>query len=80
MTFWYSGNSRDYALYFRVKHVDPPHALVYRSIRQPRRGSQIDATDPASPPRVEQQLLDAGTHMDFTWTFMHVRKNVRKIQ
>ncbi|MGH3480920.1 MAG: hypothetical protein ACRDQD_29340 [Nocardioidaceae bacterium] len=57
----------DYASYFRVQQVDPPHALVYRSIRHPRRGSQIDITDPESPARVEQQLRDAGTYIDFTW-------------
>jgi hypothetical protein len=43
--------------------------LVYRSIRHPRRGSRIDPADPASPQRIEQQLLDAGTYIDFTWTF-----------
>ena len=57
----------DYASYFRVQEVDPPHALVYRSLRHPRRGSPIDITDPASPPRVEQQLREAGTYVDFTW-------------
>jgi hypothetical protein len=56
-----------YASYFRVEHVDPPHALVYRSIRHPRRGSPIDITDPASPQRIEQQLLESGTYVDFTW-------------
>jgi len=60
----------DYASYFRVQLVDPPHALVYRSIRHPRRGSPIDITDPASPQRVEQQLRAAGTYMDFTWTLV----------
>jgi len=57
----------EYASYFRVQHVDPPHALVYRSIRHPRRGSPIDITDPESPDRVERQLRDAGTYIDFTW-------------
>ena len=47
--------------------MDPQHALVYRSIRHPRRGSPIDITDPASPQRVEQQLREAGTYIDFTW-------------
>lgn len=51
-----------YASYFRVVRVDPEHALVYRSIRHPRRGSPIDITDPASPRRVEQQLREAGTY------------------
>jgi hypothetical protein len=59
-----------YASYFRVVHVDPPRALVYRSIRHPRRGSPIDITDPASPQRVEQQLIAAGTYVDFTWTLV----------
>jgi hypothetical protein len=58
----------NYASYFRVQHVDPPHALVYRSIRHPRRGSPIDIMDPESPQRIEQQLLDGGTYVDFTWT------------
>jgi len=44
----------DYASYFRVLRVDPQHALVYRSIRHPRRGSPIDITDPASRVRLGQ--------------------------
>lgn len=57
----------DYASYFRVEHVDPPRALVSRSIRHPRRGSPIDIDDPESPTRVEQQLRTGGTYVDFTW-------------
>jgi len=57
----------DYASYFRVEHVDPARALVYRSIRHPRRGSPIEIDDPGSPARVEQQLLAGGTYVDFTW-------------
>ena len=49
----------DYASFFRVEHVDPPHALVYRSIRHPRRGSPIDIDDPESAARVERELLRA---------------------
>jgi hypothetical protein len=60
----------DYASYFRVEHVDPPHALVYRSLRHPRRGSPIDFADPGSPARVEQQLLAGGTYVDFTWALV----------
>jgi hypothetical protein len=59
-----------YASYFRVQRADPQHALVYRSIRHPRRGSPIDITDPASPQRVEQQLREAGTYVDFTWALV----------
>src|SRR6266516_3932986 len=60
----------DYASYFRVQRADPQHALVYRSIRHPRRGSPIDITDPASPQRAEQQLREAGTYVDFTWALV----------
>ncbi len=60
----------DYASYFRVLRVDPQHALVYRSIRHPRRGSPIDITDPESPQRAEQQLREAGTYVDFTWALV----------
>jgi hypothetical protein len=60
----------DYASYFRVMRVDPGHAVVYRSIRHPRRGSPIDITDPQSPQRVEQQLRDGGTYFDFTWALV----------
>ena len=60
----------DYASYFRVVRVDPQRAIVYRSIRHPRRGSPIDITDPTSPERVERQLIDAGTYVDFTWTLL----------
>ena len=60
----------DYASYFRVEQVDPPHALVYRSIRHPRGGSKIDITDPASPSKVERQLRESGNYLDFTWTLV----------
>ena len=60
----------DYASYFRVLRVDPGHAVVYRSIRHPRRGSPIDITDPQSPQRAEQQLRQAGTYIDFTWALV----------
>ena len=60
----------DYASYFRVLRVDPGRAVVYRSIRHPRRGSPIDITDPASPQRAEQQLREAGTYIDFTWALV----------
>ena len=60
----------DYASYFRVLRVDPQHALVYRSIRHPRRGSPIDITDPQAPQRVEQRLREAGTYIDFTWALV----------
>ena len=60
----------DYASYFRVLRVDPGHAVVYRSIRHPRRGSPIDITDPQAPQRAEQQLREAGTYFDFTWALV----------
>ena len=60
----------DYASYFRVLRVDPQHAVVYRSIRHPRRGSPIDITDPQAPQRAEQQLRDSGTYVDFTWALV----------
>jgi hypothetical protein len=60
----------NYASYFRVQHVDPPHALVYRSIRHPRRGSPIDINDPESPSKIEQQLRESGTYLDFTWALV----------
>jgi len=60
----------DYASYFRVMRVDPGRAVVYRSIRHPRRGSPIDIADPASPGRSEQQLREAGTYVDFTWALV----------
>ena len=59
-----------YASYFRVLRVDPGRAVVYRSIRHPRRGSPIDVTDPASSQRSEQQLRAAGTYIDFTWALV----------
>jgi hypothetical protein len=60
----------DYASYFRVLRADPQHAVVYRSIRHPRRGSPIDITDPQSPQRAEQHLREAGTYVDFTWALV----------
>jgi hypothetical protein len=60
----------DYASYFRVLRVDPGHAVVYHSIRHPRRGSPIDINDPQAPQRTEQQLLEAGIYFDFTWALV----------
>lgn len=60
----------DYAAYFRVERADPERALVYRSLRHPRRGSPIDITDPQSAQRVEQQLREAGMYLDFTWSLV----------
>ena len=60
----------NYASYFRVQHVVPPHALVYRSIRHPRRGSPIDINDPESPSKIEKQLLTSGTYVDFSWALV----------
>jgi hypothetical protein len=60
----------NYASYFRVQQVDPRQALVYRSIRHPRRGSPIDITDPESPSKIEKQLRDSGTYFDFTWALV----------
>ena len=60
----------NYASYFRVQHVDPPRALVYRSIRHPRHGSPIDINDPESPSKIEKQLRDSGTYVDFTWALV----------
>jgi hypothetical protein len=60
----------DYASYFRVLRVDPQHAVVYRSIRHPRRGSPIDITDPSAAQRAERQLREAGTYVDFTWALV----------
>jgi hypothetical protein len=56
--------------FFRVLRVDPGRAVVYGSIRHPRRGSPIDITDPASPQRAEQQLREAGTYVDLTWALV----------
>jgi hypothetical protein len=57
-----------------VLRVDPRHAVVYRSIRHPRRGSPIDITDPQAPQRVEQQLREAGTYVDFTWALVLIER------
>lgn len=60
----------DYASFFRVQRVDPPNALVLRSIRHIRHGSPIDISDPASPRRVETQLRESGTYIDFSWALV----------
>jgi len=57
-----------YASFFRVQQVEPGQSLVYRSIRHPLHGSPIDIMDPGSPQQVEQELLERGTYLDFTWT------------
>jgi hypothetical protein len=60
----------DYASFSRVLRVDPGHAVVYRSIRHPRRGSPIGITGPRAPQRAGQQLHQAGTYIDFTWALV----------
>ena len=60
----------NYASYLHVERVDPPHGLVYRSIRHPRRGSPIDINDPESPSKIEKQLRNSGTYIDFTWALV----------
>jgi hypothetical protein len=67
----------DYASYLRIEHVEAPHALVYRSIRHPRRGSPIDITDPTSPERVERQLRAGGIYVDFSWALVLNRRGSR---
>lgn len=60
----------DYAAYFRVLEVEPNRAIVYHSIRHPRRGHPVDPTDPAALASVERSLREGGTYLDFTWTFV----------
>ena len=59
----------EHAAFFRVLTVDPPHALVYRSIRHLYRGHPVDATNPEALAQVEKNLLAGGTYIDFTWAF-----------
>ncbi len=68
----------DYASYFRVQQVDPPHALVLRSIRHLRHGSPIDISDPSSPERVERQLRESGTYIDFSWALVVIPLPTRR--
>lgn len=60
----------DYAAFFRVHDIQPARAIVYYSIRHPWRGHPVDAAEPQAFAAVEQQLLDGGVYLEFTWTFV----------
>ena len=66
----------DHAAYFWVRRFDPNHAIVYHSIRHPYLGHPIDASDRANLHTLEQDLIDAGTYLDFSWAFV-LRPNGR---
>ena len=59
----------DHAAFFRTLAVNPPEALVYRSIRHPYRGHPVKAADPEALAQVERDLVAAGVYIDFTWAF-----------
>ena len=60
----------DYAAYFHVVDVRPEEAIVYRSIRHPYRGHPVDHTDPDALLRLEEALVEAGTYLDFSWSWV----------
>jgi hypothetical protein len=60
----------DYAAFFRVVHVDPARALVYRSIRHPWRGHPVDASDLGALSQIEARLVEEGLYLDFSWAFV----------
>lgn len=59
-----------YAAYFRVLEVTPQETIVYRSIRHPFRGHPVDPTDGDALQRLEQQLVEGGMYLDFSWAFV----------
>ncbi len=58
------------AAYFWVRRFDPNHAIVYHSIRHPFRSHPIGPADPADLVAREQELIDGGTYLDFSWAFV----------
>lgn len=60
----------EFGAYFRVMDVQPNRAIVYHSIRHPRKGHPVDPTDPAALANVERELREGGTYLDFTWSFV----------
>jgi hypothetical protein len=59
-----------FAAYFRVDQVDDGEAIVYRSIRHPYRGHPIDPEDTSALMRLEQELIDGGSYLEFSWAFV----------
>lgn len=60
----------EFAAYFRVVRVDDGEAIVYRSIRHPYRGHPVNPEDPSALIRLEQELVDGGVYLDFSWVFV----------
>lgn len=59
-----------FSAYFRVIRIDDGEAIVYRSIRHPYRGHPVDPEDASALVRLEQELIDGGLYLDFSWVFV----------
>jgi hypothetical protein len=59
-----------FAAYFRVARIDEGEAIVYRSIRHPYRGHPVDPEDTSALMDLEQELIDGGLYLDFSWAFV----------
>jgi hypothetical protein len=59
-----------FAAYFRVIRIDDGEAIVYRSIRHPYRGHPVDPDDASALMCLEQELVDGGLYLDFSWVFV----------
>lgn len=60
----------EFAAYFRVIPVDDGEAIVYRSIRHPYRGHPVDPRNAAALTHPEEELIDGGLYLDFSWVFL----------
>ena len=60
----------EFAAYFRVAQIDAGEAIVYRSIRHPYRGHPVDPHDASALTCLEQDLIDGGLYLDFSWVFV----------
>jgi hypothetical protein len=60
----------NYAAFFRVMTVDPHRAIVYYSIRHPRRGRAVDPRDEAAVRAREAELREGGVFLEFSWSFV----------
>lgn len=60
----------DFAAYFWVRELEPERAIVYSSTRHPYRGHPIDPSRYEDLLQLEEQLIEDGRYLDFSWSFV----------
>lgn len=59
-----------YAAYFRVHDISANRWIVYQSIRHPYRGHPVEDPTPDALDNIERQIVEAGTYLHFTWSWV----------